>query len=92
VFIQLYLQGIIKAHSLTLVGADTYKVQQVRTDGTIFCTGKYTLPHPTRAGGGPRYGSGDCNFFSPDRKLGAKALYNVGYIDAVVRAVQGTQV
>jgi hypothetical protein len=87
-----FIQSIIKAESLALVGADIFKTKFPRTNGAPHSKSQHRLPHPAQANDKPRYNSKGDVVYSPNWILGPKADANAKFIHAVVDAVQLVQV
>lgn len=84
------LKTIVKAKSLSLVGAKTFRVPAVHRNGSPTFRVKHTLPDPIKYGDLPRYGFNGMLYYSPDWSRGP--LHNADFIDAVVIAVSAVNV
>jgi hypothetical protein len=84
------MQTIVKAESLSLVGAEFFKVETSRVNGTTQSIDRHVLPSIPEPGALPRYGSGGQRLYSPDWTLSAK--HNSEFINAVIIAVRNVQV
>jgi hypothetical protein len=78
-------KAIVKAESLALVGAETFKVPTIHWKGKPSFSEKHILPHPLRRDEPLRYTVDGKALHSPDWTR--SATYNADFIDAVVVAV-----
>lgn len=74
-----------------LVGAEPIKVKHFR-NGSPYKATKYKLPHAANPGDMLRYNADGDRLYNPNWDVTAKHCDNSEYLNAVVRAVQKTQV
>lgn len=81
---------IVKAESLSLVGAEIFRVPVLRRSGGSILRDKHILPHPIKYANPQRYASDGKFLYSPDWTR--SPTYNSDFIDAVVVAVSAVEV